>query len=134
MANPQNPPQPESQSQREDYSNYWQTDFSTKLRDLEERQRLIKDRVLLIGENVLEAKEKTDSDILELKKDVESIKYEILRIKDFLKRTAEELDEFAKKDELAILSKQAKMFQPLNLVTKDEIEEIIDKRIKEKNK
>ena len=35
------------------------SEFNTKLRDIEERQRLIKDRVLLIGENLVEGKEES---------------------------------------------------------------------------
>ena len=33
-------------------------DANVKIRDLEERQRILQDRVLLIGENLIELKEK----------------------------------------------------------------------------
>ena len=39
------------------YSNAYYDEASTKLRDLEEKQRVLKDRLLLIGKNLIEIKE-----------------------------------------------------------------------------
>ena len=86
---------------------------NTKIRDLEEKQRILKDRLLLIGQNLIETREKTTQDILEIKKDVEEMKHTLDRIKAFLELISGELSKFAKKEDLEILSKQAKMFQPL---------------------
>jgi len=43
-----------------------------QLRDLEEKQRILKDRLLLIGKNLIETKEQTNSKILEIKKSLKS--------------------------------------------------------------
>jgi len=83
-----------------------------KLRNLEENQRIIKDRLLLIGQNLLETKEKTNQDILNIKKDIEKIKQEMERMINFLETASSEFSKFAKKEDLEILSKQVKMFQP----------------------
>lgn len=87
-------------------------EFNTKLRDIEERQRLIKERVLLIGENLVEGKEESTQEIAELKVKTESIEKEIQRIKDTLSSIIEEMQNFARKSELEILKKQFKMFEP----------------------
>lgn len=89
------------------------SDFNTKLRDIEERQRLIKDRVLLIGENLVNSKEETIKEISELKVRTENLEKEIERIKDALSSLIEETRNFARKSELEILQRQFKMFQPL---------------------
>ena len=47
--------------------NYGQTNFG--LRDIEEKQRILKDRLILIGQNLIEVKEQTEKEILELKKE-----------------------------------------------------------------
>jgi len=86
-----------------------------KLRDLEEKQRILKDRILLIGQNMIEIKEESHQKIIDLKKDVEIIKSNLERIRNFLESVAGELSKFAKKEDLEILSKQAKMFQPISL-------------------
>src|SRR3989338_3731884 len=94
------------------------SDFSTKLRDLEEKQRLLKDRLLLIGQNLIETKEKTGKDILEIKKDLEIMKVTVERLVSFLETASAEFSKFARKEDLEILTKQAKMFQPLNFTSK----------------
>ncbi len=88
------------------------SEFNTKLRDIEERQRLIKDRVLLIGENLVGGKEETIQELSELKVRTENIEKEIERIKDTLSSIIEETQNFARKAELEILQRQFKMFQP----------------------
>jgi hypothetical protein len=98
----------------------------TNIRDLEEKQRIMKDRILLIGKNLIEIREKNNKDILEIKKELETIKIEVRRMTEFLRTASSEFSKFARKDELEILAKQAKMFQPLELVTKKEIKKIIE--------
>ncbi len=97
-------------------------EVNIRIRDLEERQRILKDRLLLIGQNLLETKEKTSQSILEIKKDLEIIKQNIERMTSFLETASGEFSKFAKKEDLEILSKQAKMFQPLEFIRKKDSE------------
>lgn len=82
-----------------------------KLKDLEEKQRMLKDRLLLVGQNLLEMKKKTVQDALEIKKSIETLKQETERMSNFLETASSEFSKFAKKSDLEILSKQIKMFQ-----------------------
>lgn len=91
---------------------------NTKLRDLEEKQRMLKDRLLLIGQNLVETKEKNTRDVLEIKKDIEIIKRDMERLVSFLETASAEFSKFARKEDLEILSKQAKMFRPLEVLRK----------------
>ena len=95
-----------------------------RTRDLEEKQRILKDRLLLIGENLVEMKEKTTEDLLEIKKDLQEVKQTIERLKVFLETASSEFSSFAKKEDLDILVKQAKMFQPLEFVRKSDLEKL----------
>lgn len=83
-----------------------------KVRDIEEKQRILKERVLLIGKNLVEIKEKNEEKILEVKKDLEIIKQKIERMASFLEIISGEFSKFAKKDDLEIIAKQMRMFQP----------------------
>ena len=86
--------------------------MNAKIRNLEERQRILKDRLLLIGQNLIEMKENTNDKILEIKKDIELLKQNMERMISFLESASSEFSKFAKKEDLEILYKQAKMFQP----------------------
>lgn len=88
------------------------SEVNTKIRDLEEKQRILKDRTMLIGENLIDLKESTQEDLIELKKEIETLKGIIQRLKDFLETASEEFSKFARKDDLEILAKQARMFKP----------------------
>jgi len=98
----------------------------TKIRDLEDKQGTLKDRVLLVGKNLVEIRERNNQDILELKKEIEMIKENIKRIKNFIEIVSNEISKFAKKEDLEILSKQAKIFQPLEFVRKTELKKMIN--------
>jgi len=106
------------------YLGQFSSDPNMKVRDIEDKQRILKDRIFLIGQNLIETKEKTDEKILEIKKDVEELKTEVKKISLFLEDIALQLSKFARKEDLEILTKQAKMFQPLEFVRKEDLEKL----------
>ncbi len=101
------------------YSNQSFGETNTQIRDIEEKQRILKDRLLLIGKNVIEMKEEINEKILGMKKEIEIIKQSMERTLSFLETASSEFSKFARKEDLEILSKQAKMFQPLKFIEKD---------------
>ena len=88
------------------------SDVITRLRDLEEKQRLLKDRTLLIGQNLVEDRESTFDEMQEMKKTLLQLKEENLRMKEFIQRLAEQTSTLARKEELMILQRQFDMFKP----------------------
>ena len=123
---------PEEQSSQE-YASDPLSEFSTRLNELEEKQRLIKDRILLIGENLISTKEDSIKQDSEIKKQLKQIDYEIKSIKQLLVRVINELPNFARKSELGILERQMKMFQPLEFARIKDVKEIIKKEMQSKN-
>jgi citrate synthase len=105
----------------ENAPNYYQ---GSNIRDLEERQRILKDRLLLIGQNLIEFKENNEEELLEIKKDLEILKNSTEKMRSFLESLSGEISKLAKKEDLEILKKQAKMFQPLEFVKKSELEKL----------
>jgi len=88
-------------------------DSALRLRDLEEKQNLLKDRIIIIGKNLIETKEETTEKLIELKKDIEILKVNVDKILTFLETLSAEIPKFAKKEDVDILYKQAKMFKSL---------------------
>lgn len=105
-----------------DYGGDALTDVVLKIRDLEEKQRIMKERLLLIGQNLIDVKEKTNQEILEIKKNMEIIRQQVERVTSFTESLSGEFSKFARKEDLEILAKQAKMFQPLEFVRKKDLE------------
>lgn len=99
--------------EEENYDFQADNEIRMRLRDLEEKQRILKDRTLLIGNNLIDLKENTQKDILETKQNIELMSRSLDRLKSFLETASSEFSKFARKEDLEILKKQAKMFQPL---------------------
>lgn len=99
-----------------DYTSNYLGEINTKIVDLDEKQKLLKARVLLIGQNLIETKESLDKDLITIKTSMEELKSDVKRIKDAILRLSEELENKARKSEVELLQKQAKIFQPLEFV------------------
>ena len=85
--------------------------MASRLRDLEEKQNLLKDRLILIGNSLIEDKDKTSIKIQAIKTDVAYLKEDVSKIKNFLQKISEQIDNFAKKSEVDILQKQFDLFR-----------------------
>ena len=106
------------------------SDINVKLRDIEEKQNLIKDRVLLIGENLISEKEENSKEILELKTKNFHIEEDIKKIKLAIERVLEDSDNFVRKTEFQILQRQFEMFQPLELARMSDVKALIKEALK----
>jgi hypothetical protein len=91
-----------NQKQNQDYS----IDINTRLRDLEDRLRLLKDRTLLIGKSLIESRDKNFLEIQEAKKAITHLTEENTRLKELTLRLAEQINNSAKKEDLLIIQRQ----------------------------
>jgi hypothetical protein len=87
------------------------TDVNTQLRDLEEKQRLLRERVLLIGQSIIDERDKTFKAIQEIKKELFNLKEENNRMKEFMQRITEQLSDVARKEEVMTLQRQFDLFR-----------------------
>ena len=85
--------------------------MATRLRDTEDKQRLLKDRVLIVGQSLIKEKEKSTEELREMKTTMEKLKLENEKMKEMLQRITEQLSTLARKEELAILERQFELFR-----------------------
>ena len=98
----------------EDYENYGDRFFveiNTRIRDLEEKQRLLKDKMLLVSESFVKERDKNFNEIQEMKKTIVQLKEDNQRLKDLVLRMSELVDKSARKEELMILQRQFNLFR-----------------------
>ncbi len=84
---------------------------SSRVRDLEEKVRLLKDRLLLLGQTLVNEREKSLFDLREAKKAILILKEDNKKIKDLLSRMVEQISNMARKEELLILQRQFDLFR-----------------------
>lgn len=104
-------------------------EFGTRLNELEEKQRLLKDRVLLIGNNLIYSKEDFEKKDLEFRKKIAELENEIKTIKQLNKRIIYEMENFARKEEVSILERQFKIFQPIEFVRINDLKIAINQEL-----
>ncbi len=85
-------------------------DVNTRLKDIEERQRLLKDRLLLIGKNLIEDRDSMFTGLQELKKEVFKMKEDNLKMQDFMRKVADQLAESVRKEEVLMIQRQVDLF------------------------
>ncbi len=85
-------------------------DVNTRLKDIEERQRLLKDRLLLVGKNLIEDRDSMFSELQDMKKMNIKMKEDSLKIQEFLKKVADQLAETARKEEVLMIQRQLDLF------------------------
>tara|TARA_Y100000310_G_scaffold310057_1_gene354812 strand:- start:1557 stop:1967 length:411 start_codon:yes stop_codon:yes gene_type:complete len=121
-------PQEEVQSQVQ----FLLSDFNTRLRDAEERNQLVRERILLLGKNLIESKQETESDIKELKKQTSEIKKDLEKLQRLSENIVQETKKFVKKNEVVVIERMLKDFQPLEFMRKKDVEELIKEKLKTK--
>jgi len=123
MAEQQNPP---------DQTQFILSDFHTRLRDIDERNRLIRERVLLLGKNLISSRNEIEEDLKELKKENHDLKKEVEELKSTSNNLLHEFGKFIKKDEMILMERMLKDFQPLEFMRKKDVEELIQEHTAKK--
>ena len=97
-------------SEYQQIDDQYASDVSNRLKDIEEKQRILRDRVLLIGKNVVDDRESIMAELTELKKLLFKTKEENIKIQAFLNKVADQLADSARKEELLMLQRQIELF------------------------
>lgn len=119
--------------QIQNQENSYFADFGTRLNEIEEKQRLLKSRILLIGENLISTKEEFLKLESSFKKQITQINSEIDSMKRLMTRIINEISNFARKSEIEILEKQIKIFQPLDVARIKDVKEIVKEELKKRS-
>ncbi len=105
-------------------------ELNTRIRILEGKYNLTRERMLVINQNMLDHYKKITADMKSIQEDITEMKDSMNLLKDTLKSIVKELKLLARKEELKILEKYINMWNPLNVITKEEVDELIEKRLK----
>ena len=100
-------------------------EFATRLNEVEEKQRLLRDRAILIGENLISLKEEQEKENHELTKKINDIDGKIKKMLQIQQQIMYDISNSARKTEVDILKRQWEMFQPLEFARLKEVKEMI---------
>jgi hypothetical protein len=110
------------------------SDFNNRLMDIDERNKIVRERVLLLGKSLLSSKEDLEKDLEEIRIENREIKKELEKIKKVTNSLLNEFGKFVKKEEIYLVERMLKDFQPLEFMRKKDVEELIEKKMGEPKK
>lgn len=116
-----NPPSPDMQ--------YLLSDLNTRIRDAEERNKITKERTLLIGKNLIDSKEEISKELQELKQKSQIVESELNKIKKIANAIIQETGKYVKREEIILVERMLRDFQPLEFVRMKDIDEMLDKKL-----
>ena len=120
-------------SAQSDQVQFLLADFNTRLQDIDERNRLIRERVLLLGKNLISSRQELEDELKEMKKENQEMKKDLTKIKRISNNLLSEFNKFIKRDEIIIIERMLKDFQPLEFMRKKDVEELIKNKLNEKD-
>ncbi|MBW2974383.1 hypothetical protein KY366_01575 [Candidatus Woesearchaeota archaeon] len=103
-----------------------------RLRVLEERYTNLQSELRVTEENMINRNARLTKEIKALTLDINELRKETNEIKDKVLMIIKEFKTCAKKADVDVLQRYISMWEPMNFVTHNEIEEIIDEKLSKK--
>ncbi len=101
------------------------SDFTTRVNDLEERIKLVHDRVSILDQTLLRQNDRLIKEVKSMKEDITELKNKIDKFDEVSEHIVSESEEFARKEELAVFEKFMKLWEPMKFATLDDVREMI---------
>ena len=96
-----------------------------RVRILESRYSLMRDRLFLINQNMINEYRKLNKELKISYDEIKNIKQELNEIKSLLRNVVNEMQNFAKKEDVKVIEKYMELINPLNSITEEEVRKII---------
>lgn len=100
-------------------------DLNRRLRTLEERYTNLQTKAQITEQNMISRHKRFNIEVKTINADMTEQKKEIMEIKERILLMIRELKSSAKKEEVKVLQKYINLWEPLNFVTRNEVNEII---------
>lgn len=105
------------------------SEFNTKIVDIEGRYEILKERMLLSNESFLKTRDNLNNEIRNVKNEVAELKKSVEKIKEIAQHLMNETEAFARKEQIGVLERYMKMWEPLKFVKAEEVKEMINEAI-----
>ena len=106
------------------------SDINTRIRDIDEKHSLLKEKTILLGQSFLKQEEGITTDLAMIKDEVREMRNELERMKEAINHIVHESANFARKEELRVLDRYMKIWEPLKFVKEEEVKKMIFEAMK----
>src|SRR3989344_6139674 len=111
-----------------------QQDFSEqeRLRLIEAKYTLMRDRLLIINQNMIEQYKRMNKEISLLREEIKDIKKTSYDLKEIIEHLVSEMRFFAKVEQVKVIEKYINFWNPLNFTTEKDVRRIIEENATKK--
>jgi predicted nucleic acid-binding Zn-ribbon protein len=108
-------------------------DLGRRLRTLEERYSNLQTKTQITEQNILSRHKRVTVELKTMNMDINELKKEMMEIKDRILLLIKEIQTLAKKEEFQVLQKYINLWEPINFVTRNEVNDIIKETLRKNN-
>ena len=109
------------------------SNLSRRIKVLEERFTNLRSRFQLTEQNMIHKNKNFFSEIKTINVELTDVKREINELKDNMLNLLKELEAFAKREDVDMLRKYIDLWNPVNFVTKNDVDDIVNDAIERRN-
>lgn len=110
------------------------SDFAGRVKALEEKFNLLRERVLVLTQNFVARERDLQKELDMIQEENKNLRLEMRKINERFEMIISRQEEYARKEELAVVEKYFKLFEPIKFVTSEEIEERVERILKERKR
>jgi ribosomal protein S4 len=107
------------------------SDLNNRVRTLENKYNLFGERLLIVNKNMIEEYKNIIREIKLINADLREIKNETHHVKEVINNVVGEMEFFARRDQVKVLDKYIKLWDPIKFVTDEQLQAILDERLKQ---
>lgn len=101
-------------------------DLNSRVRTIEGKYNLLRDRVLIINNNMIEEYKKIMGEIKFIDGEVKDIKGDIFKIKESIRHLIKEIEFFARKEDVQFLERYINLWNPMKFTTEEDVIRLIE--------
>ena len=101
-------------------------DVNSRVRSLEGKYNLLRDRVLIINNNMIEEYKKIVGEIKFIDSEIKDIKGDVFKLKESIRHLIQEVELYARKEDVQFLEKYINLWNPMKFTTEEDVVKLIE--------
>ena len=101
-------------------------DVNSRVRSLEGKYNLLRDRVLIINNNMIEEYKKVMGEIKFIDSEIKDIKGDVFKLKESIRHLIQEVELYARKEDVQFLEKYINLWNPMKFTTEEDVVKLIE--------
>ena len=120
------------QAEQETDFTYVLSDLNNRVRTLENKYNLFGERLLIVNKNMIDEYKKIMHELKAINEDLREIRHGSAQAKEVITNIVREMEFFAKREQVKVLEKYIKLWDPMTFTTTKEVERMIEAALEKK--